>query len=193
MLSNFKYKHVYTLDSFWNIKFQYAHACRCNLSQTCPHLWPPLPWLGLHDPVLSLIYHAATYPLIKWKKLHNENKWFTTILSFLACKMTFCRFTCTYQINIKYLTRYLVQRPPPKKIHCTYKLCVFLFSYSAHLHACMIFIHYTTPILKEKTPTQIWVFFFHFLIHCIENIKRLSYKKQHNPRLKTPLSNSARM
>lgn len=86
--------------------------------------------------------------------------------------MTFCRFTCTYQINIKYLTRYLVQRPPPKKIHCTYKLCVFLFSYSAHLHACMIFIHYTTPILKEKTPTQIWVFFFLF-----SNTLHLEYQK----------------
>lgn len=143
MLSNFKYKHVYTLDSFWNIKFQYAHACRCNLSQTCPHLWPPLPWLGLHDPVLSLIYHAATYPLIKWKKLHNENKWFTTILSFLACKMTFCRFTCTYQINIKYLTRYLVQRPPPQKKKFTVRInyvYFYLVIQLIYMHVWFLFI-----------------------------------------------------
>lgn len=81
--------NVYTLDSFWNIKFQYAHACRCNLSQTCPHLWPPLPWLGLHDPVLSLIYHAATYPLIKWKKLHNKNNDLPLFSVFLHLKLHF--------------------------------------------------------------------------------------------------------
>lgn len=133
--------NVYTLDSFWNIKFQYAHACRCNLSQTCPHLWPPLPWLGLHDPVQSLIYHAATYPLIKWKKLHNENKWFTTILSFLACKMTFCRFTCTYQINIKYLTRYLVQHPPQKKFTVRINYVYFyLVIQLIYMHVWFLFI-----------------------------------------------------